>query len=268
MAILFSLLLQWSAFGDEGWLTLAPGLDAGYFKVERYTDSGDSVVTVLRVDPSLYSLEVLDAKSLAGESHSARGWAETHDAIATINAGMFTTDGVTHVGFMRVNGAVVSRGRNGYQSVLAIGTPPASDQPTFRIFDVDADPPDTSYRSFPTMVQNLRLIKRPAENRWNITSEKTWSEAALAEDSLGRALLIFCKSPYSMPEFNQIILGLPLGIVAAQHLEGGSEAQMYVKYGDFEIDLVGSYDPGFGEENFDAFRTSIPNVIAVRKRTP
>ena len=52
-----------------------------------------------------------------------------------------------------------------------------------------------------------------------------------------------------MYDFNKILLDLPIRLVAAQHLEGGPEAQLYARYGDWTIDAVGSYETGFYESD-------------------
>ncbi len=150
---------------------------------------------------------------------------------------MFATDYRTHVGYLRA-GDHVNNGRfNKYQSVAAFG-PERTGLPRFRIFDLDA--PGTRreaiLRDYSSAVQNLRLIKRPGENRWS-RQKKAWSEAALGEDGAGRILFIFCRSPFTMYDLNHELLGLGIGLVAAQHLEGGPEAQLYVHVGETEIEM-------------------------------
>jgi len=70
----------------------------------------------------------------------------------------------------------------------------------------------------------LRLIKKPGINVWQ-QQDREWSEAAIGEDKEGRILLIFSRSSFSMYDFNKELLQSGIGIVAAQHLEGGPEAQ-------------------------------------------
>ena len=102
------------------------------------------------------------------------------------------------------------------------------------------------------------------ENRWE-KQERQWSEAALAEDAAGNALFIFSRKPYSMFEFNEILLSLPLEITRAQHLEGGPEAQLFYRVGERSEELVGSFETGFSDDgNISAW--PIPNVIVVRKK--
>jgi len=57
-----------------------------------------------------------------------------------------------------------------------------------------------------------------------------------------------------------------IGIVSVQHLEGGPEAQLYVNTGDVEIELFGSYETSFMENDGNANPWPVANVIGVRPR--
>ena len=117
------------------------------------------------------------------------------------------------------------------------------------------------------VVQNLRMVKRPGENRWS-SQERRWSEAALGEDREGRALLIFCGAPLPLDRLIEALLSLPLGLVAAQHLEGGSQAQLFVAAGGQTVELVGGYEGVFPDPDPKPAAWPIPNVIGVRSRRP
>ena len=116
------------------------------------------------------------------------------------------------------------------------------------------------------VVQNLRLVKRPGENRWSPQSRR-WSEAALGEDREGRALFIFCGAPLPLDRLIDALLALPLGLVAAQHLEGGSQAQLFVAAGGRTLELVGDFEGAFPAHDTSRTARPIPNVIGVRGRS-
>jgi hypothetical protein len=239
-------------------------MELGEFEVDVPTVSGDSTVVVLRVDPVRWDVRLCCAtEEEDGRRMTAEQWCESRGLVAAINAGMFATDYRTHVGYLRSGSHVNSSALNQYKSVAAFD-PVEADAPAFRIFDLDdADPSfDEINKAYGSVVQNLRLIKRPGSNRWE-QQEKRWSEAALGEDDQGRALLVFCRSPYAMHDLNNELLGLPLGLVAAQHLEGGPEAQLFVRTGSVEVDLIGSYETGFSEHDGNRTAWPIPNVIGI-----
>jgi len=250
----------------EVWQTLEPGLELASFPTGEQSLAGDEVVTVLRVDPSAWDIEILCASQRKDrKSMTAKEWCERRGLVAAINAGMFAADGCAHVGFLAADGHLNCGRANRYQSVAAMA-PRSAGRPGFRIFDLDKGASIKAIRKdYRYVVQNLRLVRRPRDNRWS-QQDRAWSEVALGEDEQGRALFIFCRSPYGMHDFARILLALPLGLVCAQHLEGGPEAQMYVAAGGRELELVGSYETGFFETDMNHTAWPIPNVIGVRPK--
>ena len=269
VALSLCLLMASSAAAVGEWRSLAAGLELRTLEASRPSLREDSQITVLRVDPNLWDL-VFVGTSLTGESTglTARQWSQTHDLSVAINAGMFATDYRTHVGYLRFRDHVNSSHINKYLSVAAFD-PRRAGLPRFRIFDLDE--PGTSLeailRDYAAAVQNLRLIKRPRENRWS-QQEKMWSEAALGEDAAGRILFLFSRSPFTMHDFNDELLRGDLDLVCAQHLEGGPEAQLYLRVGEVELELFGSFETSFRENLENAAPWPIPNVLGLRPRTP
>ena len=263
------LLLLVSAPSWAAWTAIAPGLDLGDFPIASPAgEAATATITILRIDPATWSLEFLtpddtDKATLL----TARQWCEQHDLTAAINAGMFAVDFRAHVGFAATQGRVLSEIVNDYQSVAVFDPAPGRALPPFRLFDLDAPGVtlESIRRDYGSVVQNLRLIKRPGENRWP-QQDKRWSEVALAEDDQGRIMFVFCRSPLTMHDFNEALLGLGIGIVAAQHLDGGPPAQLYLRAGTVERDLVGSYETGVRQDESNVTAWPIPNVLGIRRR--
>ena len=179
--------------------------------------------------------------------------------MVAINAGMFETDYRSNVGFLR-SGAHLNNPRwNTYQSALAFGPGTA--------FMADLDAPDAKQRLEPvdTVIQNLRLIRAGGVNVWKPGPRK-WSEAAVAADDQRRILFLFSRSPLSMKEFGDKLLAMPLHITHAMHVEGGPEASLSIRAGSRKIDLSGSYETGFNENDGNAGQWPLPNVIGVVPR--
>jgi len=254
---------------NSGWQTLAPGMELRYVTAREASSTGDSRIVVLRMDPKLWELSAMGV-SQTGESagHTAREWCEKHELVAAINAGMFETDQKTHLGYMRCREHVYTGHVNKYQSVAAFDPRNGKELPRFRIFDLDT--PGVTLESiqqdYDSAVQNLRLVKRPGANQWG-QQQKKWSEAALGEDEAGRILFIFSRPPFSMHDLNRELLGAGIGLVAAQHLEGGPEAQIYVHAGAVELEMFGSYETSFKENDTNSFPWPVPNVLGVRPRS-
>lgn len=250
--------LSATAQADSGvWQQLETGLELGRFSTRDTIPDPAGDLVVLRVDPQLWELRLLAVSAEEGApNRSARAWCEDFGLVAAINAGMFQRDRRTHVGYLRVDGQVLSAHTNSYQSALALD-PRRDGLAPFRIFDLDLVPLEEVLADYDDVAQNLRLIKRPGTNRWSKQTRR-WAEAALGEDSTGRALLIYCDSPNPMHTLNGLLLALPLDLVCAQHLEGGNDAQFYIAHDKFT--------GGFKEGADKIVSWPIPNAIGVRRR--
>lgn len=261
VAVLLGLAAGESTLADSRWKELAPGVELRTLAAKQPNAVADWGITVLRVDPNSWQLELVGQSKTGDTSgRSARDWAKSHDLAIAINAGMFGEDYATHVGYLETKGQVISSRINSYQSVAAFDPHDRASQPAFRIFDLDVPgvTVQTIRENYGSLAQNLRLIKRPGVNRWS-QQEKRWSEAALGEDEAGRILFIFSRAPSSMHDLVHELLAADIGIVAAQHLEGGRLAQLYVKAGDVELEL---FDGTGGPSAWP-----IPNVLGVTRRS-
>lgn len=268
VAVLLGLVAGDASRSGSEWKVLAPGVELKRVEAKMQSPVGDSRITVVRIDPESWQLEIV-GQSRTGEStgRTAREWAEGHDLAIAINAGMFGKDYSTHVGYLEFRGQVDSRRINQYQSVAAFDPHERDKRAPFRIFDLDE--PGVTVASirkdYASLVQNLRLIKRPGSNRWSEQGE-TWSEAALGEDEAGRILFVYSRSPFSMHDLVRELLSAGIGIVAAQHLEGGRLAQLYLKLGDFELELFERSERPSSAIVPEPKAWPIPNVLGVKRR--
>lgn len=265
---LFCILALLTPEAHGTWKRLGPGMDLGTFSVKNPRLNKKVNIVILRVDSKYWDFALI-GKSWTGElkNMTVKGWCKKYDLTAAINAGMFATDYSTHVGYLNIGGYKNNSHVNKYMSVAAFDPKGGKGLPEFRIFDLD-DPEVTLKMivgNYSSVVQNLRLIKRPGENRWG-QQFKMWSEAALGEDSAGRALFIITRSPFTMHDFNRALLSLGIGLVAAQHLEGGPEAQLFVHNGDVTLEMFGTYETLPKKNSESAASWVIPNVLGVRPK--
>jgi len=268
-AVLLGLVTGEASPTRGAWKELAPGMELRWLETGQRSSVGDSRIAVVRIDPKSWSLELV-GRSQTGDTsgRTAREWARERNFVLAINAGMFAEDYKTHVGYMESRGHVNSSRVNPYQSVAAFDPRDPQSQPSFRLFDLDVPgvTVQTIRQDYGSIVQNLRLIKRPGMNRWSQQDQK-WSEAALAEDEQGRILFVHSRSPFSMHDLVEELLSAGIGVVAAQHLEGGRLAQLFLSVGDVELELFESYQSSFGADGGNAKAWPIPNVLGVRRRT-
>jgi len=85
-------------------------------------------------------------------------------------------------------------------------------------------------------------------------------------DNTGRLLFIFCRTPLTMRDFTQWLLSAPIDLVAAMHVEGGPEASLSLHAGGVNLDLNGSYETGFNENEGEKTQWPIPNVLGVARQ--
>ena len=251
------LVLVWPGSGFAQWVNLGDGLEMARFDSGLRTANIKGDLIVLRVDTENWGLRCFIPEESDGyKGRSTKRWCELGNLIAAINLGMFQADNITHVGYLKIDGKVINSFRNDYLSAAAFG-PIDPAEPYFKLFDLDETNLGEISARYRNVVQNLRLVKHAGENRWQ-SSDSRWQEAALAEDYNGRALLIYCDRRWSMHEFNEIVLTLPLGIVAAQHLEGRMQASLWINHPDVEKSDI----PGGNVQ------ATLPNILGVTKRHP
>lgn len=229
--------------GAPRWKPLQPGVELATI----------GPLTVVRIDPTRAPLRAALASETRTNPQTAAQWCRTAGLSIAINAGMFKDDRRTNVGYLRHGRHLNNPHFNDYQAVLALNPGVAW---------LDRDQKTAALDRFDIVVQNLRLI---AGNRRNVWAQgpRRWSEAALALDDKGRLLFLFSRAPYSMRDFNDLLLRLPLGITRAMHLEGGPEASLSIHAGGVDLDLCGSYETGFREDDTNAQQWAIPNVLGV-----
>ena len=77
-------------------------------------------------------------------------------------------------------------------------------------------------------------------------------------------MVVFTRTPFTMHDFNENLLALGLGVVAAQHLEGGPEASLSIHGGGINVDFAGSYETNFMSDDSNKRQWVLPNVFGVR----
>lgn len=251
----------------QGWRTLEPGLDLGIFEAPQRATIGDSLVRVVRVDLERFDLRLLNASARGGgQTRTARDWAEREGLAAAINASMYQADQRRSVALMRTRGHINNPNVTSAKSVLAFD-PIRAELPRWKLIDRKCDDLDTWGARYRTLVQSIRMVSCRGGNVWSQQLRK-WSTAAIGIDGEGRVLLIHARAPYSVHDLVDNLRQLPLGIARAMYVEGGPEAQLYVRGGGEEHEFIGSYETGFNENDGNDHAWPVPNVVGVARRSP
>lgn len=244
------------------WTTLEQGLELGNFQAPKKSDFGDSLIRILRADTTAFALRLLNASSSNQKKRwSVKNWVKNKGLIAGINASMYQRNGLSSVSYMKTrqhtNNVWVSKDK----TLLAFDPIDKNRQPV-RIIDRDCDDFGVLRKQYQTLVQSIRMVSCHGENMWH-QQKKMWSTAAVGLDEQGRILFIHVRSPYTTHDLIDMLLQLPIGLKQAMYVEGGADAQLYIRAGNQEHDFIGSYSTGSREHDENSYSHPVPNVLGL-----
>lgn len=255
-----------ASFHPNQWCRLDDGLEFAGFALPRRSSHGDSMVRMLRIDPARYELKLLCASARRpAQALTAAQWARQAGLVAAINAGMFKRDGRTGTGLMLTKGHVNNPRPNEDKALLAFDPVRSSLSPAV-MADLEQEPLSRLSRGrYQTLIQGSRMIGAGRTNLWAQQGRK-WSTAAIGQDGAGRILFILCRSPYSVHDLTEMLLGLNIDLQRCMYCEGGPETQLYIHSGQFTYNGFGSYETGFREDDANDKPWPAPNVVGIVKR--
>lgn len=250
---------------SEQWQQLERGLELGKFVSPQRSDTGDSIIRVLRIDPQHFELQLMNASATEkGRGLTARDWCRQHGLTAAVNASMYQQDYKTSVSLMRTRKHVNNARLSKDMAILAFDRL-RSDVPAVKIIDRECDDFSGWRDRYGTLVQSIRMLSCTGRNVWSPQPRK-WSTAAIAVDQLGRVLFIHVRSLYSTHDLINILQQLPLEIERALYTEGGPQAQLFVNGGGQELEFVGRVESGLSDASVVSIATPIPNVIGIVRK--
>jgi len=245
---------------NAGFTALEPGLELGTFAGPGAAP-GDARIWIARIDLTRFELKLVNASASDARPRTVKQWALGAGAAAAINAGMFQQDGLTSVGLMRTRLHENNpRRARSYKAVLAFD-PVRPGLPLVQLLDAACGELDAFPPPYGTLIQSIRLVSCDRKNVW-AAEPRRWSSAALGVDAQGRVLFIHARSPWPVHDLVDALLALPIDLRRAMYLEGGKEAQLFVRGGGREVERLGAIEAT--EDR--AIPWEIPNaVVAVRR---
>lgn len=264
LCVLMALLGMFSpsaAAVSGSWEEVETGLDVGVFPVKNIQGE-PAEVAIIRIDPILFSFVILTASMPGEQPRTLREWANTHQLVAAINAGMYREDGLTHTGYLRV-GSHLNNSRIVEKFGAFFVSEPDLDNtlPSAAVLDRDADPWETLLPRYEMAVQNYRLIDADRRVLW-LEDSTAHGISAVGCDGVGRILFIHCRDALRCADFAAQLLALPLDLRQTMYVEGGTQAGMLLNVGR-EIRL---WEGKGNFWNVGAFDARLPNVIGVKRR--
>lgn len=246
---------------NSQWRELTDGLHLAEFQSPEPTDVGDSRITVLKIDPKFFEFKLLNATRHNRRPRTLSNWAKEFGMIATINAGMYQKDLLTSVGYMK-NFDHVNNGHVNPNNTIFAFAPNDSTLPDAQIIDRTCENFDSLRNSYQCMLQSIRMISCTRENVWSRQPNR-WSISVLGMDTAGNILFIFSQSPFTVHDFNNHLLKLPIDISKAMYLDGGSKAGFYLSFNGVTIEKYGIYENALlGAENMNT-TWPIPNALGI-----
>lgn len=228
LGMVLLLLGAGSSRAQEGWVSLVPGLEYRVVAWELPETGFGADLQVLRADPEVVRLKVLDARDFGGARLTVREFANRTGALAVINGGYFDT-AERPVGLVMREGEVTSGLRR-------------RDWGVFLIDDVRARIVHTRrYQRRKTITQALQVGPPLVVRGRETTLKQTFTRrSAVGIDRAGRILLVLAmttgpEATMTLAELGAI-LRMPeaeggLACLDALALDGGGSSQLLVNAG-------------------------------------
>lgn len=249
------------------WKNLEQGLDYTSCNAPVRSSHADSKIDVLRIDPVYFSFELECMEQKKSNSKKIDQIAKENNLIACVNAGMFKLEGnfQTCTGYL-INGTYTNNAtlNPSYKNVFAFNSKDSSKK-SAALVDITCQDWATAKNNYTSFSQGIRMINCEGKATWQ-ASEKKWSMVLLGEDTSGNILFIFCRSPYKVLDFTNMLLQSDLQIKRLMYLEGGPEASFFVNHPNANIHKMGSYETGFNENDNNTVFWEIPNVIGIKRK--
>jgi hypothetical protein len=254
------------------WHTIESGLDFTTISGEPYCRRGSAEIGVLRIDPQRFRLRVRHHSELSGEEPpNVIEWRARTDAVAVFNAGQYYPD-YRYMGLLVSGGRVLSdRMHPEFKAALVAepdgGTTRASAAGARRrarvvdLLDEAIDPESPGWRE---VAQSFMLFDRQGRVRVRKT-ERIANRTVVAEDRRGRLLVMTTEGGYTLWELAQLLRDGPLEPTQALSMDGGAEAKLVVKDGDFAYASFGPWQGGNGARS-PGSDVPLPAVITVHRR--
>ncbi|MDZ7759927.1 MAG: phosphodiester glycosidase family protein [Desulfovermiculus sp.] len=260
--LLVSSITQAQDRAEEGWRCIHPGLLLQVFKPKARAGEERLFISVLKIDPGEYDFHLLAVSENGEGNKTLPQWMEAHNLHAAINASMFWKDQRTSAGFMRnyahVNNSYLHPKYEGF----LVFNPTHPSLPEIQIIDREHH---SNWRKildrYATVVQNFRMISLRGENVWE-QSKKKYSVASVGITHQGKVLFIFCQTPTTIHDLNQVLLRLPLDIKTCMFVEGGPTAGLAVDVDKLSKGWKGRSENFLWPEVSSSF-ARLPNVIGI-----
>jgi uncharacterized protein YigE (DUF2233 family) len=261
------LSIPWRALAQEWshsppqWRVLSQGL--AFTEVEVYSDRElVDTLAVVKIDPAHNSFRIFHHKP-----QSLTNWQEEIKAPVVFNASYFSPSGQP-VGLVIMDGKLLGPLGNRQMQGMFVAEPQgvSPDLPRATILDLKATrldfkkfPWQQGVQSFPLLLDYKGCI------RVRESGKKSYRTVITADRNGNILVFNTGESNFTLYKMAQFLKASSFGIDSALNLDGGAEAQLYIKTNDFEYFSPPSWKSRLGTL-MDQAKFLLPTVIGVFPR--
>jgi len=258
------------------WHAIAPGVEFATVRGEPYCRSGSSTIAVLRFDPERIRLRVLHYTSLPGKTPAQIAtWLDHTQALAVLNAGQYYPD-YSYMGLLVSDGHKVSAKMHPAFQALLVAEPRDTskhrrhdghgDRRPLQAMVLDLDRDTLDMRSgWSEVAQSFMLFDRQGETRVR-RSDQVANRTVVAEDHDGRMVVVTSEGGYTLRDFATVLKEAPLGLTQAMAMDGGHEAQLCVRAGNFRYASFGRWRAEDQKPAAWDMQVPLPAVVVLEAR--
>jgi hypothetical protein len=138
--------------------------------------------------------------------------------------------------------------------------------PEVQLIDRDCQDFEALGKRYGSLVQSIRMIACDGRNVWAKDARRT-SIVCMGLDRRKHLAFVVARAPIGPHDLIEVLRARPLELRSAMYLEGGPEAQLFVRAGGKELELVGGGDPPFLPQARRPAAWRIPNVLGLERRS-
>lgn len=253
--------------GEISWQELEKGLFLAEFGYPDQDTDDKQKLVVLQIDPEFFQFKLLAASESGRELQTLGEWAKQYRLQAVINAGMFWKDRETSTGFMKNFEHINNNKVHPDYGAFLLFNPKIEGLPEVQVLDLYERKDWEKYTgNYYTAIQNFRLISAARKNAWrHSTDNQKHSAAAIGQDKQGRIYFLLSPRQYTLKQFSDILLQLPIHLKQTLFVEGGATAGLHVNTEKLKQEWHGDSDNTLWANKAGQF-FKIPNVIGIKRK--
>ena len=243
------------------WRSLGRGLSFTEIQVFREDEPVDTLA-IVKADPASNSFRVLHH-----QPQSITAWQKELGAPVIFNASYYSRD-ARPCGLVLSNGQPIGPRRNSQMRGMFVAEPKglSPDLPRATILDLTITPINVKTFPWTQGVQSFPLLLDYKGRIRVRNSEKIAQRTVIATDRHGNILILNTSlASFTLYDLALFLKSSSLEIDSALNLDGGSEAQLYIKTKDFEKFSPASWESRLGNL-LDQKQFWLPTVVAIYPR--